>query len=664
MQPPPPHAATGINNLGTQVFNLGTTTVTYRVEDAAGNFATCSYTVTVTDTIVPTITCSANLTPNVGVGSCTASVATANPTTADNCAVTKLTWALTGATTATSAATGINNLGTQVFNLGTTTVTYRVEDAAGNFANCSYTVTVTDNIAPTITCSANLTPNVGVGSCTASVATANPTTADNCAVTKLTWALTGATTATSAATGINNLGTQVFNLGTTTVTYRVEDAAGNFATCSYTVTVTDNIAPTISCSANLTPNVGVGSCTASVATTNPTTADNCAVTKLTWTLTGATTAASSATGINNLGTQVFNLGTTTVTYRVEDAAGNFANCSYTVTVTDTIAPTISCSANLTPNVGVGSCTASVATANPTTADNCAVTKLTWSLTGATTAASSATGINNLGTQVFNLGTTTVTYRVEDAAGNFATCSYTVTITDNIAPTISCPSNKTAFTNDDGTGNCTTTVSLGTPIATDNCTTTGNFTFIAKVSGITINPTTYLFGIGSTTVVWTALDQSGNSSAPCNQIVTVTDNENPIITTCPGNKIANTNSDGTGNCTTTVSLGTPIATDNCTASGSLIYIAKVGGTTINPATYLFGSGTTTVVWTATDQVGNVSAPCNQTVTITDNENPIITLCPANKTANTNANGSGDCSTTVNLGSPTATDNCGIALLPQK
>jgi hypothetical protein len=33
-------AATGINNLGTQVFNLGTTTVTYTVSDAAGNTAT------------------------------------------------------------------------------------------------------------------------------------------------------------------------------------------------------------------------------------------------------------------------------------------------------------------------------------------------------------------------------------------------------------------------------------------------------------------------------------------------------------------------------------------------------------------------------------------------------------------------------------------------
>jgi hypothetical protein len=76
--------------------------------------------------------------------------------------VTKLTWALTGQLLQIQQQ-GINNLGTQVFNLGTTTVTYTVSDAAGNTANCSYTVIVTDNINPTFTsCPTNLTPNVGL----------------------------------------------------------------------------------------------------------------------------------------------------------------------------------------------------------------------------------------------------------------------------------------------------------------------------------------------------------------------------------------------------------------------------------------------------------------------------------------------------------------------
>jgi hypothetical protein len=32
----------------------------------------------------------------------------------------------------------------------------------------------------------------------------------------------------------------------------------------------------------------------------------------------------------------------------------------------------------------------------------------------------------------------------------------------------------------------------------------------------------------------------------------------------------------------------------------------------------------VVWTAIDQAGNISASCNQTVIVTDNENPMSHL----------------------------------------
>ncbi|WP_366187132.1 HYR domain-containing protein [Flavobacterium ovatum] len=653
-------ATTGINNIGTQTFNLGATTVTYRAEDAAGNFATCSYTVTVTDNINPTISCPANITQNVGAASCTASVITPNPTSADNCAVTKLTWSLTGVTTGASAATGINNIGTQIFNLGATTVTYRAEDAAGNFATCSYTVTVTDNINPTISCPANITQNVGAASCTASVITPNPTTGDNCAVTKLTWTLTGATTGSSATTGINNIGTQTFNLGATTVTYRAEDAAGNFATCSYTVTVTDNINPTISCPANITQNVGAASCTASVITPNPTTGDNCAVTKLTWTLTGATTGSSATTGINNIGTQTFNLGATTVTYRAEDAAGNFATCSYTVTVTDNINPTISCPANITQNVGAASCTASVITPNPTTGDNCAVTKLTWSLTGVTTGASAATGINNIGTQIFNLGATTVTYRAEDAAGNFATCSYTVTVADNINPTISCPAN---ITQNVGAASCTASVITPNPTTGDNCTVTkltwtltGVTTGASATTGIN-NIGTQTFNLGATTVTYRAEDAAGNF-ATCSYTVTVTDNINPTIS-CPANITQNV---GAASCTASVITPNPTSADNCAVTKLTWSLTGVTtGSSVatginNIGTRTFNLGTTTVTYRAEDAAGNF-ATCSYTVTVADNINPTIS-CPANITQNV---GAASCTASVITPNPTTGDNCTVTKL---
>jgi hypothetical protein len=49
--------------------------------------------------------------------------------------------------------------------------------------------------------------------------------------------MTGATAGSSPSTGINNVGTRTFNVGTTTVTYTAKDAAGNSATCSFSVTV-------------------------------------------------------------------------------------------------------------------------------------------------------------------------------------------------------------------------------------------------------------------------------------------------------------------------------------------------------------------------------------------------------------------------------------------
>src|SRR5664279_2238180 len=120
---------------------------------------------------------------------------------------------MTGATAAVSPGLGMNQVGTFTFNTGVTTVTYTVKDAAGNQATCNFTVTITDNINPTITCPAAIAKNDDAGVCNASVIVPNAVTADNCSVTTLTWAMTGATVASSPAAGINQIGTFTFNTG-------------------------------------------------------------------------------------------------------------------------------------------------------------------------------------------------------------------------------------------------------------------------------------------------------------------------------------------------------------------------------------------------------------------------------------------------------------------
>jgi len=397
-----------------------------------------------------------NITLNADAGNCSRANVTYNVTATDNCGTPTVTYSpLSGST----------------FNVGTTTVTATANDGNGNTATVNFTVTIVDNQVPTITCGGNYTANDGAGQCNASVITTNPTTGDNCSVTVLKWTKTGATTGSSPTTGINNVGTATFNTGTTTVTYTAADAANNTSTCSYTVTVTDNIAPTITCGGNYTANDAASQCNASVVTTNPTTGDNCSVTKLTWAKTGVTTGVSASSGINNVGTATFNTGITTVTYTVADAANNTTTCSYTVTISDNQAPTITSPGNQTLNTISNTCAANYTIASPIN-DNCpSSTSWGYSLTDATSG--SASGIaegTGSGTISFNKGITTVTLSGTDGTNNATTTSFTVTVNDNQAPTITCAAPVTInMTN----GQCSGTTALTQPTVSDNCSSIGN-----------------------------------------------------------------------------------------------------------------------------------------------------------------------------------------------
>jgi hypothetical protein len=200
--------------------------------------------------------------------------------------------------------------------------------------------------------------------------------------------------------------------------------------------------------------------------------------------------------------------------------------------------------------------------------------------------------------------------------------------DTTPPNITCPANVTVGTD---SGQCNATgVALGWPSTSDN-------------SGGTVTvwnnaPAQYPQGV--TTVTWTAQDPSGNT-ATCAQTVTVIDTQPPAGAPPPNVTV----STDPGQCYATgVALGTPTASDNC---GSV--------TVWNNAPAQYPKGVTTVTWWAQDTSGNtISGP--QTVTVIDTQPPGIT-CPANVTVNAD---SGQCyATGVALGTPSTSDNCGIA-----
>ena len=636
------------------LFQKGTTEVTYAITDAAGNTTTCGFNVTVEDTEPATITCPADIIIDADPLSCDAVATWTIPIPADNCP---------------DALVIATNTPGETFPVGMTTVTYTVTDCGGNVTTCSFDITVNDTEDPTITCPTDVIVNSDPGVCEAAVTWTAPVASDNCP---------GETVTSTARSG------DTFPVGTTTVTYTVTDAAGNTATCSFDVTVNDAEDPTITCPADITVSTDPNVCEATVTWIAPVTSDNC---------TGEMTTSTASSG------DTFPIGTTTVTYTVTDAAGNTATCSFDVTVEDNENPAIACPPSVTVNTNPGVCEAVVNWAEPIISDNCS---------GATTTSTASSG------NTFPLGTTTVTYTVTDAAGNVSTCSFDVTVEDNEDPTITCPADITASTDCDSavvnwavtsddncpgemlicTSNPGGTYPLGTTIVT--CTVTdaagntamcdfditvnddvpepldctgingvrptdagvctytaqgGEFdpTSSATCPGVTLtndlNNTATLAGEvfpkGTTPVVWTVTDAGGNVTT-CEIEIIVNDEELPTIT-CPADLTVGNDA---GVCEAAVTWTAPTITDNCPN--------EVVTSTHNPGD-VFPKGITTVTYTVTDCGGNV-ATCSFDVTVEDTEPPTIT-CPADVTVST---APGTCDGVATWTAPTlgatANDNC--------
>jgi len=179
------------------------------------------------------------------------------------------------------------------------------------------------------------------------------------------------------------------------------------------------------------------------------------------------------------------------------------------------------------------------------------------------------------------------------------------VADVTAPAITCPTNKTA-SND--AGQCSAAVDPGTATATDNC-------GIATVTGerSDAQPLDAPYPVGTTTITWRATDDAGNYSE-CAQTITVEDHEAPVIL-CPANITRGTDAPS---CSATVDPGQATATDNC--GSTTVTSSRSDSQPINAP---YPKGTTTITWTATDASGN-QASCTQTVTVVDDDAPVITF----------------------------------------
>ncbi len=113
------------------IFEVGTTTVTWTATDMSGNSSTCSFDVTVVDTILPSLKCR-DMNVAIHGSACDTTFVLSVPDANDNCAI----------------DTTYNNLMNDTFPIGETVVEWTTIDMSGNMATCTSTITVTSDFAP------------------------------------------------------------------------------------------------------------------------------------------------------------------------------------------------------------------------------------------------------------------------------------------------------------------------------------------------------------------------------------------------------------------------------------------------------------------------------------------------------------------------------------
>jgi hypothetical protein len=462
---------------------VGTHTVTYTAKDGCNNVTTCESTVKVVDDKKPTALCQSSVQANLEAdGTLLVFAQSFNNGSYDNCGIGQLLVSRDGQNFDEFIDLSCNDLEQNI------AVTVRVYDLGGLFSQCNSSVVVRDNINPDILCPPAITMPCGTPY-NNPAQTGQPYATDNCTVVG---------TSFTDAVNLNNCGA-----GVVTRTWKATDQSGNFSTCQQTINIADNSPITVTfpqdvvtyeCEPNTDP---------SVMGAPVVTGRDCEQLQITNTDYLFYTAEPACFKVIRKWAVI-----NWCVYQPNDPnETGFWEHTQIIEVRDSVAPILTCPADMVVGIQGASCLANVTVPLPTV-DDCSE-QIQFSH-------NSPYGGNGSASGIYPKGVHQVVYTAADGCGNAAVCSFRITVTDAQAPNPVC--NNGVSVTIQQSGYVTVTPAMINNGSYDNCSPAASL--ILQVSPNTFD----CQSLGVKTVTLTVTDQAGNS-AFCQTNVAVQDNLN-------------------------------------------------------------------------------------------------------------------------------------------
>lgn len=534
--------------------DIGVVPVTMTVFDASGNNSDCVTNVTV-ESFTPVIAECQDIPVFLNdLGTVTVAAQAVDAGSSTDCGI--LTFSLDQST----------------FNcddLGPNTVTLTVENGLGDLATCTAVITVNDEFTPFMQCMDDLVYALD----TAGQVSINPSDLDN-----------GSNENCSLNLSLVPNSFDCDDLGTQIVTLIGTDGSGNTGSCSTTITIEDNISPVAECvgTVNITLDAN-GEYTLSTDEVDDGSTDNCDFI--------SSSLSNSAFNCDDIGSQV-------VTLFVVDVDGNSDDCTSTIVVADGSQPQMECQ-NITVALDAsGSAVINTADVDDGSSLPCGTLNLALDLTTF---------------DCDDIGQTIVVLTGTADSGASDACSSTVTIVDNLSPSLTCLGSVDVVL--DAGGMASIDPQFFIISSSDNCDTPSITADIASVT---------CADIGSVDLNITAEDASGNSNT-CPVSINVIDETAPVLV-CSDAEVT---IDGQGLEVLASSVFVDSVTDNC--DNNLV---------VSPADIEIdcnSEGQTNLTLTVNDASGNTS-DCSVTLTVLVDATPVAN-CVSSFTVELDGSGMG-------------------------